>query len=285
VSISLEARCTFFKHNDMKDLASILEGIAKNDKRLKRDAAQQRRFIVVEGLYRLTGDLCPLPELLQLKKKYCYRIMMDESMSFGTIGNAGRGLTEFYGVDIKDIDMITIAMDNTLGSIGGGCIGARDVIDHQRLSGAGYCFSASCPPFLFAGAIESLKHLRNNGQDLLITLRSNVQSFIKSVKSSIPQLQVVSSEESPIIQMVLSTKLANYDAEYAVTQEVANRALNRGLAIVATSYDIKLLAEMKETNTNLRATLCVNMTTELSSGDLKKIIKELKTSVVEVLGK
>lgn len=50
-----------------------------------------RRFLVVEGLYVNSGDLCPLPELLELKWKYKVRIFIDESVSFGTIGATGRG--------------------------------------------------------------------------------------------------------------------------------------------------------------------------------------------------
>lgn len=46
-----------------------LQGVAEEDKRLKRNVLDQRRFIVVEGLYRNYGDLCPLPRLLELKAK------------------------------------------------------------------------------------------------------------------------------------------------------------------------------------------------------------------------
>jgi serine palmitoyltransferase len=58
-----------FKHNDMEDLRTILESIAADDKRLRRDPTQQRRFIIVEGLYRNVGDLCPLPEIVALKNQ------------------------------------------------------------------------------------------------------------------------------------------------------------------------------------------------------------------------
>ena len=78
----------FFRHNDVADLRSILESIADDDKKKKRDASQQRRFIVVEGLYRNCGDICPLPDILALKEEFCYRLILDESLSFGTLGEA-----------------------------------------------------------------------------------------------------------------------------------------------------------------------------------------------------
>lgn len=53
------------------------------------------------------------------------------------------------------------SLSTTLGSVGGFCVGSREVVDHQRLSGAGYCFSASAPPFLCAVATAALGELRD----------------------------------------------------------------------------------------------------------------------------
>ncbi|CAM9262449.1 unnamed protein product, partial [Ectocarpus sp. 6 AP-2014] len=75
-----------FKHNDMDDLERVLKEIAAEDKKVKRNVLDQRRFIVVEGLYRNYGDLCPLPRLLELKAKYCYRLILNEALSFGVLG-------------------------------------------------------------------------------------------------------------------------------------------------------------------------------------------------------
>lgn len=267
----------------MKDLANLLETIAKDDKKHNRDALQQRRFIVVEGLYHLTGDLCPLPEILNLKNKYCYRIIMDESLSFGTIGNTGRGVTEHYGIDIGEIDMITVAMDNTLASIGGGCIGTREVVDHQRLSGSGYCFSASAPPFLFASAIDALEQLDKKGSDLLISLRGNTKACINGL-ATIPNIEVISCEESPVIQVVLKPSFG-YTTDLEIMQDIANECLEHGVAIVATTFDERLTKEMIKNNSSLRATLRINMNAKLTSNDIKKLLKELKAAVAQVVTK
>ena len=57
---------------------------------------------------------------------------------------------------------MTIAMDNVLASVGGVCVGTREVVDHQRLSGPGYCFSASACPFLSVAASQALFELQQN---------------------------------------------------------------------------------------------------------------------------
>ncbi|KHN79256.1 Serine palmitoyltransferase 1 [Toxocara canis] len=85
------SRIEWFEHNDVNDLERLLMEQAELDKKHPKIAAKTRRFMVVEGLYHNTGDLCPLPQLMELKWKYKVRIFIDESMSFGVIGNTGRG--------------------------------------------------------------------------------------------------------------------------------------------------------------------------------------------------
>lgn len=57
--------------------------------------------------------------------------MIEESMSFGTLGATGKGVTEHFGVSIEDIDCIAASMGNALGTVGGFCVGRQYVIDHQ----------------------------------------------------------------------------------------------------------------------------------------------------------
>lgn len=56
--------------------------------------------MVAEAIYMNTGEMCPLNEAVELRKKYKLRLFLDESISFGVLGN-GRGLTEFLNVDVR----------------------------------------------------------------------------------------------------------------------------------------------------------------------------------------
>lgn len=67
------------------------------------------------------------------------------------------GITEHYGVDPIDIDLIMVSLENAIATTGGFCCGRSYVVGHQRLSGLGYCFSASLPPLLAVAAKEALK--------------------------------------------------------------------------------------------------------------------------------
>lgn len=254
----------FFRHNDMEHLQSILDSIAKDDKKLRRDAKQQRRFIVVEGLYRNTGDLCPLPEILALKEKYFYRLMMDESTSFGAVGATGRGVTEHFGVKATDVEIIMIAMDTTLASVGGVCIGSSDIVDHQRLSGAGYCFSAAAPPFLSTVAIEALRIMENE-PELLEALSDNAAA-LRTVLGKLKGVELLSDEVTPVIHLTLAKQLETPEDEAAVVTKLAAYCVAHGVAIVANTFGLQHASAKA-----LRPTLTLNAHAKLSKKEITKV--------------
>lgn len=96
----------YFKHNDIQDLHNILLKQMEIDKLHPKKAAKTKRFLIIEGIYMNTGNICPLPKLLSLCRKYKLRIFIDESISFGTIGAHGKGVTEYFNIPISEIDMI-----------------------------------------------------------------------------------------------------------------------------------------------------------------------------------
>lgn len=148
--IASRAKIIKFKHNDASNLEDLVETTLKGKKNV-------RTFLVVESIYAKTGKMCPLKELVRIKRKFKIRLFIDESNSFGVLGRTGKGITEHLDVNINDLDMIMVSLENALCAFGGFCAGSTYVIDHQRLAGAGYCFSASLPPLQVQVAFESLK--------------------------------------------------------------------------------------------------------------------------------
>ncbi|RXM34907.1 Serine palmitoyltransferase 1 [Acipenser ruthenus] len=219
----------YFKHNDMDDLERLLKELETEDQENPRKARVTRRFIVVEGLYINTGDICPLPELVQLKYKYKVRILLEESLSFGVLGEHGRGVTEHFGVNIDDIDLISANMENSLASIGGFCCGRSFVIDHQRLSGQGYCFSASLPPMLAAAAIEAL-NIMEEDIDIFRLLRDKCK-HIHSALQGISGLEVVGESISPAFHLQLEKSTGSRELDVK---------LLRGIIDYGEKNDIKI---------------------------------------------
>ncbi len=201
------ARCrvVYFKHNDMDDLAAVLHRVAAKDQQTGSSPLTQRRFIVVEGVYRNVGDICPLPELVRLKDEHRCRLIVDESFSFGVLGATGRGVTEHFGVDRASVEILCAALCAALGSVGGFCIGnEHEVVDHQRLQGAGYCFSASAPPFVARAATVALEKISAD-PSVCADVRANSTALSVGVDEACAGLlHVVSDPESPILHLRVS---------------------------------------------------------------------------------
>nr|CAD7259610.1 unnamed protein product [Timema shepardi] len=142
------SRIHYFKHNDMDDLEILLEQQAELDRKNPSKARITRRFLIVEGIYMNSGKICPLPQLIQLKKKYKLRIFIDENISFGTLGKHGRGVSEYFNIPVDEIDLIVSSMEWALATIGGFCVGSSYIVEHQRLSGLvskiNVCFYLQC---------------------------------------------------------------------------------------------------------------------------------------------
>jgi serine palmitoyltransferase len=193
----------YFRHNDMADLRRLLQAIADEDVKLKRDSLQQRRFIIVEGIYRNTGDICPLDQVMKLRDEFFYRVILDESLSFGVLGARGRGITEHFNIPPMEVDVVTFTLDTVLSSVGGMCVGSHEIVDHQRLSGAGYCYSASSAPFLCAAAIQALKIVKSNCSSFQDQLRENIRYLRQELAHKVPGLKLISTDETPILHLAI----------------------------------------------------------------------------------
>jgi len=267
-----------YKHNDMNDLRTILESISAEDKKKGRDTLQQRRFIVTEGLFRNTGEICLLPDLMKLKEKYCYRVMLEDSQAFGTLGKTGRGTAEYYGIPVTDVEIVMIGMDTTLASVGGVCIGTNEIVDHQRLSGPGYCFSASACPFLSAAATQSLLELEANPQ-LCAALADNSRA-LNAGASKIKGLVIkgkASQTDSPIIHLAVDPALGyTKDECKSIIMSIAKRSMELGTGIVSCKFSLTDITQLQPS-----VRLCA--TARLSAAEVKKALSDVATAAGEAI--
>ena len=226
VGINLSrANVRYFRHNDMKDLRRILEKVQQQDVSLKRKATDQRRFLVVEGMYRNWGTLAPLKEIVALKEEFHYRLIIDDSHGIGTLGQSGRGSLEHAGLKpMVHCEILTFSLENALGSVGGMTVGSEEVVDHQRLSGAGYCFSASAPPFLSKVCVESIKRLQGTSeQSIGVEEVSNFDVMkVNELKEELKRRELKTSGKKAELQ----SRLRDYESRTAEdTTELAGPAL------------------------------------------------------------
>ncbi|SPP73408.1 serine palmitoyltransferase 1 [Drosophila guanche] len=224
----------YFKHNDVKDLERMLVEQEKRDQKNPKKALKTRRFLVAEGIYMNTGEICPLPELVALRKQYKLRIFVDESISFGTLGKGGRGVTEHFNIDRNEIDLISAGMEGSMATIGGFCVGSHFIAEHQRLSGLGYIFSASLPPMLTQAAISALDRFEREPQ-IFKQLQTNAR-LLHKIFSHFSKLRLCGDELSPVKHLYLALPLENNEAEQKLLTEVADKCIARGVAVVEAAY-------------------------------------------------
>ena len=191
-----------FAHNEPSDLVRNIEAMEYK----LRGRPRTRRFIVVEGVYHDTGDVCRLREGVAVAKQYKYRVILDDSWGIGFLGTNGRGSLEHRGLSVDNVMAVVGSLGGALGGVGGFCAGTFEVVDHQRLAGSGYCFSAALPPFLATAAITALDILSSSssssssqedggkivvvppgeGRQLVARARANATSLRKLLAAQLP---------------------------------------------------------------------------------------------------
>ena len=135
-----------FKHNDMEDL----------EKQLQKCEPNRVKLIIVDGVFSMEGDLCNLPAIIELKKKYNATVMVDEAHGLGVFGRQGRGVCDHFGLT-KEVDLIMGTFSKSLASIGGFIAADSSIINWLRHTCRTYIFSASCTPAATAAAREALR--------------------------------------------------------------------------------------------------------------------------------
>jgi serine palmitoyltransferase len=234
----------------------------------------------VEGIYQYSGDLAPLDEIYKLKQEYKYRLVVDETVSFGVLGEKGRGACEHFGLQPGDVEIVAASMGTSLATIGGFCAGAREMVDHQRLSGLGYCFSASLPPFLATAAIGALEHMQQHPESLQ-QVRQNAQTM-RGMLQKIPQLKVFGDEcdnVSPVIHLHLAQPPEDAVATTALLQKVVDECLDRE----GVFFTVNRLSELDKSKQP--PSIRVAVTAKHQQKDLQKAADALKAASRRILGR
>ncbi|KAM0930982.1 hypothetical protein ACQ4PT_000674 [Festuca glaucescens] len=223
---------------------SVIPAFCKKGDIIVARTEKMRRYIVVESIYQNSGQIAPLDEIVNLKEKYRFRVILEESHSFGVLGKSGRGLAEQYGVPVDKIDIITAGMGNALATDGGFCTGSVRVVDHQRLSSAGYVFSASLPPYLASAAVSAVNYLEEN-PSVLANLRSNVALLHKEL-SNTAGLEISSHVLSPIVFLKLKKSTGSLTTDLGLLQTIAEQTKRTKKAGIVGKYGTRYGASLRK---------------------------------------
>ena len=166
------ASAVTFRHNDLDHLAAILTQ-KRND--------YGRTLVLVEGLYSMDGDIPDLPRLLEICREHKAWLLVDEAHSIGVLGKTGRGVTEHFGIDPSEVDLIVGTLSKAFASCGGFIAGKRQVIDWLRFTLPGFVYSVGLTPPTAATARAALRILRDE-PERLAALHDNSRYFLEGAK-------------------------------------------------------------------------------------------------------
>ncbi|KAJ2656448.1 serine palmitoyltransferase component [Coemansia sp. RSA 1200] len=278
----------WFKHNDMADLERVLGEVNKQLAGRRGKKTLPRKFIVTEGLFHNTGDIAPLDAIVDLKRRYKFRIILDESYSFGILGKRGAGLTDHFNIDPHEIDLLIGSLCYGVGASGGFCCADKDLVEHQRLSGLGYCFSASMPGILAVAASDAIQALEASPDKFLTGLRENT-TLLRTLLKRISGLQVDGAPDSPIIHVRLSpdtlVRMKRSGGAWTKTDidrvlnELSDEALKDGVLLLPAKY----VDDHEHILPNSSIRICVS--TAHTRKEIEKCAHAVKTAVSRVASK
>lgn len=139
-----------YNHNDMEDLERKLAFVPNSSGIL----------IVTDGVFSMSGDICKLPEIVALAKKYGARVMVDDAHGLGVIGEGGRGTASHFGLE-EEVDVYMGTFSKSLASLGGYMAGKKEVVEFVKHTSRPYIFSASITPCSVATANTALDILKS----------------------------------------------------------------------------------------------------------------------------
>ena len=148
-----------YPHNDIEKCEKALERATK-----LCEKSGGGILLITEGVYGMTGGLGKLDEICKLKKKYQFRILIDDAHGFGVMGPHGRGTSEHFGV-MDQVDLYFGAFAKSMACIGGFVAGRKDIINYLRYNLRSQIYAKSLPMPIVEGCLKRLDLIRK-GDDL-----------------------------------------------------------------------------------------------------------------------
>lgn len=180
-----------FPHND-------IENCEKQLQRATRLTEQSGGGILVitEGVFGMAGDLGALDKITALKKKYKFRLLVDDAHGFGTMGKTGAGTGEHFGVQ-DEIDVYFATFAKSMAGIGGFVASTKDVVNYLRYNLRSQIYAKSLPMAMTIGAIKRLEMLKSM-PELKDKLWEVVNALQKGLKEAGLDLGKTQSPVTPV---------------------------------------------------------------------------------------
>ncbi|MDP4208521.1 MAG: pyridoxal phosphate-dependent aminotransferase family protein [Bacteroidota bacterium] len=183
-----------FPHNDMARFEKELEKAVK-----LADEQGGGVLVITEGVFGMSGDLGKLDEIVAFKKKYNFRLLIDDAHGFGTMGANGRGVSEHFNV-MDDVDLYFGTFAKSMAGIGGFIAGPETVINFLRYNMRSQIFAKSLPLPMVVGALKRLELIKTQP-----SLRENLWTIVHALQNGLRAKGFnLGNTQSPVTPVILN---------------------------------------------------------------------------------
>ncbi|MEM8652710.1 MAG: 5-aminolevulinate synthase [Pseudomonadota bacterium] len=146
-----KAERRIWKHNDVEDL----------DRLLSEYGPEVPKIVAFESIYSMDGDIAPIEAICDVAEKHGALTYIDEVHAVGMYGERGGGICDKLGISHR-LDVIEGTLGKAFGVMGGYITGTAELVDFIRSYASGFIFTTALPPAIAAGALASIKHLKQS---------------------------------------------------------------------------------------------------------------------------
>ncbi len=183
-----------FPHNDITNCEKQLE-------RATKIVAETGGSILVisEGVFGMSGDMGKLKEIVALKKKFDFRLFVDDAHGFGTMGKTGAGAGEEQGVQ-EEIDIYFGTFAKSMALIGGFIASREDIVEYLRYNMRSQIFAKTMPSALVNGALKRLELLKSKPE-----LKDNLWKIVNALQSGLKEAGFnIGNTQSPVTPVFMN---------------------------------------------------------------------------------
>ena len=203
-----------YKHNDMTDLAKVLDEAEKHDPQFRRI------LIITDGVFSMDGDMAPLDQVAKLGAEHGAMVYVDDAHGEGVLGDGGRGIVSHFGLTHREVQVEMGTFSKAYGTVGGHISGSGSLIKFAWNKSRTWLLSSSHPPAVAAATIASIDVLENEPQHV-----ENLWKNTRYFKKTVDDLGFnTGNSQTPIIPIIVG--------ESAIAKQLSDRLYEAGIFVV-----------------------------------------------------
>lgn len=244
---------TVYKHNDMTDLARVLEEAEKH-------APPYRRILIItDGVFSMDGDIAPLDKVAKLGVEHGAMVYVDDAHGEGVLGEKGKGIVSHFHLDHKKVQIEMGTFSKAYGTVGGHVSGSESLVKFAYNKSRTWLLSSSHPPPVVASTIAAIDVLEKEPRHV-----KNLWKNTKHFKKAVEDLGFnTGMSQTPIIPIIVG--------ESHTAKSLADKLYEKGVFVVPIVFP--MVARDK-------SRIRVQMSSKLTREQLDDVIAKL-----EMIGK